>query len=340
VEPRDTDALARRGVTLGQEREGMVPIRGWLTREVAALLQRGFDAYLNPKVDDLAHGACAQPADALSLFDTGGAAEPVDTAHRSDQAAPTAAGAAFGIDGDDRTAAAGVPQPERSAEDRDPAGEPTPVKDTRQVAQKRHDALAGLLTCALQVGTAPGIPGAPLLQAAPATLVVTTTAEDLDDPQGVAFLQGTHDEATSAVPIAAALHAGCAGAIQHVVLDRSGAILGLTSPQRTFTAAQRRAISLRDGRCAIPGCDVPATYCEVHHVREWAQGGPTHTGNGVLLCWFHHRYLDTHGWEIRIAGGRPQVKAPPWINPNAVWRDTPTGLHHTHAAVRRRADRQ
>ncbi|HEY5222771.1 MAG TPA: hypothetical protein VIJ18_06950, partial [Microbacteriaceae bacterium] len=40
----------------------------------------------------------------------------------------------------------------------------------------------------------------------------------------------------------------------------------------------------------------------------------------VYLCWWHHRTIDTAGWTIRFIDGAPQIKAPPWINPNARWR--------------------
>ncbi len=36
--------------------------------------------------------------------------------------------------------------------------------------------------------------------------------------------------------------------------------------------AQRRAIGVRDGECLIPGCHVPAAWCEIHHVTEHARG--------------------------------------------------------------------
>ncbi|WP_370455339.1 HNH endonuclease signature motif containing protein [Diaminobutyricimonas sp. LJ205] len=77
---------------------------------------------------------------------------------------------------------------------------------------------------------------------------------------------------------------------------------------------------MRDGGCLIPDCPIPAAWSEIHHVLEWANGGKTHTDNGVLLCWFHHRTIDSSGWQIRMVRGSPQIKAPPWIDPNADWR--------------------
>jgi hypothetical protein len=39
-----------------------------------------------------------------------------------------------------------------------------------------------------------------------------------------------------------------------------------------------------------------------------------------MLCWFHHRFLDLHGWEIRMNRGVPEVRAPLWIDATRQWR--------------------
>ncbi|WP_231880324.1 HNH endonuclease signature motif containing protein, partial [Microbacterium sp. H83] len=104
---------------------------------------------------------------------------------------------------------------------------------------------------------------------------------------------------------------------------RSGRIVGIDTTNRVFTVHQRRAIIARDKECLIPGCHVPASWCEIHHVTEHARGGPTHTDNGVPLCWWHHRSLDTSGWEIRMHDGIPEVRGPAWWDPARRWR-TPT----------------
>ena len=80
---------------------------------------------------------------------------------------------------------------------------------------------------------------------------------------------------------------------------------------------------LRDGGCVIPGCTVPATWCEIHHDTEYARGGPTHTDNGILLCWWHHRSLDTpNGWQVRMRNGTPEIKGPSWWDIYRTWRPT------------------
>ncbi|GAA2010145.1 hypothetical protein GCM10009739_22810 [Microbacterium ulmi] len=108
--------------------------------------------------------------------------------------------------------------------------------------------------------------------------------------------------------------------MQRVALGPNGRVLRLGTEERVFNRHQRRAIALRDGNCIIPGCGVPAGWCEIHHVTEHAAGGPTHTDNGVLLCWFHHRFVDKGPWRIRMNRGVPEVQAPAWFDRSGGWR--------------------
>lgn len=182
--------------------------------------------------------------------------------------------------------------------------------DQRSRAQQLHDVLAVVIGVAARAADAPSVAGnAP-------TLMVSVSAQDLALGRGVAFADGVPP-----ISIAAARHIGCAGAVQRVVFDASGRILQLGAPQRCFTGAQRRAIAVRDWGCVIPGCHVPVGWCEVHHVTPHAHDPDgTHTDNGVLLCWFHHRTIDTSGWQIRMRGGLPEIKAPPWLDRSGEWR--------------------
>src|SRR5690606_970150 len=107
------------------------------------------------------------------------------------------------------------------------------------------------------------------------------------------------------IPAALARRTACSGAVQKVVFDESGRIVQLGSRERLFSAHQRRAIAARDGGCIIPGCTIPAAWCEIHHVEEHAAGGATHTDNGVLLCWWHHHTIDSSEWSIQMRGGVP-----------------------------------
>ncbi|WP_396657848.1 DUF222 domain-containing protein [Microbacterium oxydans] len=187
--------------------------------------------------------------------------------------------------------------------------DPRDVIEQRTAAQKRHDAVAAALAIAARHEDMPRLAGAS------PTLVVHADANDVVAGTGWATAVGSQ----APVPIGVAIQAACTGAIQRVLFD-DGRIVGTTVIDRVFTVHQRRAIIARDGECLIPGCHVPASWCEIHHVVEHARGGPTDTDNGVPLCWWHHRSLNRSGWEIRMAGGTPQVRGPAWWDPERHWR--------------------
>jgi hypothetical protein len=64
--------------------------------------------------------------------------------------------------------------------------------------------------------------------------------------------------------------------------------------QRSFTAAQRRAVVARDRHCRYPGCDIDAAWCDLHHLHPWHTGGATDLANAVLVCHHHHTWLHHH----------------------------------------------
>jgi len=122
------------------------------------------------------------------------------------------------------------------------------------------------------------------------------------------------------VSLASARHIACSGAVERVVVGDNGRIVSIETLDRIFNHHQRRAIALRDGGCIIPGCHVPAEWCEIHHVDEHVRGGRTHTDNGVMLCWHHHRTLDDSGWRVRVNAGVPEVRGPHWWDSRMLWR--------------------
>ncbi|MFV9672123.1 MAG: DUF222 domain-containing protein [Acidimicrobiia bacterium] len=80
----------------------------------------------------------------------------------------------------------------------------------------------------------------------------------------------------------------CDAGIVRIVTDGEGQPLDVGRRVRTVTPAIRRALELRDGGCAWPGCDAPASWCDAHHVIHWADGGVTALINLILLCRKHH----------------------------------------------------
>jgi hypothetical protein len=89
---------------------------------------------------------------------------------------------------------------------------------------------------------------------------------------------------------AKAMQCDCTTVEHHV--DGLGAPLAVGRLRRTWSSAQRRAVSLRDGgRCRWPGCE--RRTADLHHVLPWEDGGGTDVDNAALLCPRHHTL--THG---------------------------------------------
>jgi hypothetical protein len=108
--------------------------------------------------------------------------------------------------------------------------------------------------------------------------------------------------------------------------DDEGRIFEVGAKTRTIPPSLRRALLHRDRSCRFPGCH--GRFCQAHHIRHWAQGGPTTLSNLVLLCRRHHRAVHEEGYQVhrqpdgnlcfRRPDGRvvPDVPAPPPAPPD------------------------
>jgi hypothetical protein len=90
------------------------------------------------------------------------------------------------------------------------------------------------------------------------------------------------------VPRSTVARLACDARAAWLTLDGRHEVLNLGRDSRTVTAAQRRAVTVRDRHCRHPGCRAPARWCDVHHRVEWEHGGGTDMDNLVLLCRRHH----------------------------------------------------
>ncbi len=109
--------------------------------------------------------------------------------------------------------------------------------------------------------------------------------------------------------IATARQIACDCHLTPIVMD-DGVPLNLGRTSRTVSKKQRRALIARDHGCAFPGCGAPPAHCEGHHVKHWADGGPTDLDNLVLLCRYHHQLLHHSHWDVKIGADRH-----PWFTP-------------------------
>ncbi|KQP01757.1 hypothetical protein ASF30_04050 [Leifsonia sp. Leaf264] len=206
--------------------------------------------------------------------------------------------------------------------------DPVQLKDPRTRSQRQHDALATVFGIAARSGELPTLGGA-----AP-TMVVTVHADDHTSGHGVGHVDGLD----VLIPMIAVQQLCCANGIQPVDLAANGKILALGTTERCFNRAQRRAMDARDGGCVI--CGRPAVETEAHHVVPWVVDRRTHVDNGVLLCWFHHRTIDTrNGWRVRMIDGSPQIMPPPELGP-PVWQPARTSRVRQSDALRQHMHRQ
>jgi hypothetical protein len=103
----------------------------------------------------------------------------------------------------------------------------------------------------------------------------------------------------------------CDAVFVRVLTKAGSAPLDVGRASRHPTTAIARALLLRDGGCAFPGCETPPRFCHAHHIHHWEHGGPTALWNFVLVCRYHHRLLHELRWRCHIApDGRPRFTTP------------------------------
>lgn len=92
----------------------------------------------------------------------------------------------------------------------------------------------------------------------------------------------------------------CEADIIPLVLGGPSEILDQGRRRRLVTPAQRVRLAARDRCCTIPGCTVPATWCDAHHIVPWALGGPSDLSNYALLCPRHHTWVHDKGLTATV----------------------------------------
>jgi hypothetical protein len=97
------------------------------------------------------------------------------------------------------------------------------------------------------------------------------------------------------------LHQAIAGRICQVVRDGNGMVVSVGRRTR-FRGATRDAVLLMYQHCAWPGCDVPASECQIDHVDPWWHSRVTAAGNGMPVCAAHNRFK---GGSCRREGPAP-----------------------------------
>jgi len=172
--------------------------------------------------------------------------------------------------------------------------------DTPTRAQQQADALALLAETALHHRLDPGGPGERY------QVVVHVDASVLADPDqpGQSVLEGG-----TRVPAETSRRLACDASRVVMRHDEDGRIVEIGARTRTIPPALRRALHHRDRGCRFPGCGRPVAVG--HHIRHWAQGGPTTLSNLALLCRWHHGAVHEEGYQVeRLPDGTLRFRRP------------------------------
>jgi hypothetical protein len=302
---QEARAYATRTLSIVPNGDGRVRLSGWLDSEAAAIVTAALDPLCSPRTstDTLRHlpysdahaGSDDRGSGGRGGRGSGGLGDGPDGVPGLglDQipgaVAAVGGGTAWGAVGHHRSQ----------------AGRDRATVDERTTGQRRADALLEVCRLVLNTGDLP-VNGGDRPQ-----VTVTVAYDPLRQELGV----GTLDTGHRLTPTATRRLA-CDAHILPAVLGSEGQVLDVGQSRRLFTGALRRALVARDRGCAFPGCDRPPRWCDGHHIRSWATGGPTSLDNAVLLCGHHHRMVHHSDWTIRLAhDGHPEFLPPPHVDP-------------------------
>ena len=185
--------------------------------------------------------------------------------------------------------------------DRPAARGPVPPPDSSADGRVPHDVRLGRAFCALLEALPAKV--LPRQGGSATTLVVTIPLDQLRRQVGAAAV-GAGVEGPERLSATEALRLACTARIVPAVLGGRAQPLHLGRARRLFSDAQRLAMAVRDGACRADGCDIPADWCEAHHMRRpWAGGGLTDLEDGVLLCAFHHHRAHAPDYAADLHAG-------------------------------------
>ncbi|SNT46790.1 protein of unknown function, partial [Actinomadura meyerae] len=161
-----------------------------------------------------------------------------------------------------------------------PLAKPAGADDRRDLSERTAAALTGVL-------------------AGGHTATKVTVICDLDTLTGGT----TPARLTDGTPIPAeqARRIALSAGVSPLLLGAGNTPLYLGHRVRFATVPQRQVLEALYSTCAVQGCEVPGTLCEVDHVHGWALGNsPTDIDKLTLTCGWHNRYKHTHPDRLHI----------------------------------------
>ncbi|OBJ41008.1 hypothetical protein A5620_14915 [Mycobacterium colombiense] len=165
-------------------------------------------------------------------------------------------------------------------------------RDPRTREQRRADALGALAAGADRLGCRCGrsdCAAGKRRAAGPVVIHVIAEHSTLDDGRS----PGVEVGAEGLIP--PELIAELAASAKLVPLEHPGD----APPEPGYVPSKALAdfVRCRDLTCRWPGCDCPATDCDVDHTIPYSDGGPTHASNLKCYCRTHHLVKTFWGWR-------------------------------------------
>jgi hypothetical protein len=188
--------------------------------------------------------------------------------------------------------------------------------DHRTAAQRNHDAMLAMGRSQLASGDLGQHHGLP------ATIIVSTTLQDLQNAAGYGVSAGG-----TLVPMRDVIRLASHAYHHLVIFDKATELpLNLYRAKRCASEGQRIVLHAKDRGCTFPGCTAPAYLCEAHHIDEYADLNDTNIDNLTLVCRPHHRLVSAGGWSTR----RGRTGRVEWIPPPGADRGQPrtNDFHH------------
>ena len=179
---------------------------------------------------------------------------------------------------------------------------PPALDDERTPKQRRADALVELARRQLDGGQLPEVGGQK------PHLVVTADMATLSKQPGSAAAEL---EWAQPIPAETARRIACDCSLTPVFQGAESHQVAAGRTSRVIPPAMRRALVARDKGCRFPGCDRPPAWTDGHHLKHWADGGPTLPWNLALLCGRHHNRVHEEGWRLAWGSNGELIAEPP-----------------------------
>ncbi|WP_433151093.1 DUF222 domain-containing protein [Actinomadura nitritigenes] len=134
------------------------------------------------------------------------------------------------------------------------------------------------------------------------------------------------------IPAAQARRIALSAGVSPLLLGKGNTPLYLGWRERFASSAQRQVLETLYPSCAVRGCELPGTLCEVDHVHGWALGeSPTDIDQLALACGWHNRFKHTNPDQIQITKDQDgryvyRLLPPPGARPSSGGHSPPSDI--------------